>query len=49
MLAVPEMQTVLKSYRRAATVDGIVIYKLIAPPVACDGRPETAAVVPAGS
>jgi len=47
MLAVPEMQVVLRSYRRAATVDGIVIYKLIAPPVSCDGRLEAPAIAPA--
>jgi hypothetical protein len=41
MLDVPEMREVLTSYRRAATVDGIVIYKRTAPPVTCDGQPET--------
>jgi hypothetical protein len=43
MLAVPEMERVLASYRRAATVDGIVIYKRVDPPVSCDGQPEAAA------
>ena len=41
MLDVPQMRAVLKSYRRAATVDGIAIYKRFAPPVGCDGQPES--------
>ena len=38
MVEVPAMVQVLRSYRRQATVDGMVIYKLVAPTVTCGGE-----------
>jgi len=37
MVDVPAMVAVLRSYRRQATVDGMVIYKLVSPSVTCGG------------
>lgn len=42
MVEVPAMVSVLKSYRRQATIDGMVIYKLLLPSATCGSASRTA-------
>jgi hypothetical protein len=45
MVDVPAMVSVLTSYRRQATIDGMVIYKLVQPSATCGSASRTVAPV----